>query len=120
VNEAQVDRVKKVIENKFKNISSSMINAENGHTPGNYDIVTCLEVLEHIPDWKKAVKYACDSARKFVILSFPSKEDDNPEHIHLLDKKEVSKEVKIQDGIEFVKFDYVNGHIFIVARKKKL
>jgi 2-polyprenyl-3-methyl-5-hydroxy-6-metoxy-1,4-benzoquinol methylase len=50
------------------------------------DIVTLLEVLEHIPDVEKAVA-AVRMARKYVVVSVPSKEDNNPEHIHLLTKK---------------------------------
>lgn len=50
------------------------------------DIVTMLEVLEHIPDVQAAVTAAVRIARRYVVVTAPSKPDDNPEHIHLLTK----------------------------------
>ena len=54
------------------------------------DIVTLLEVLEHIPRVEEAVKAAVETARKHVVVTVPSKEDSNPEHIHLLTKERLT------------------------------
>ena len=51
-----------------------------------FDVVTILEVLEHIPNVKKAIKEAIRVSKKFIVITVPSKEDNNPEHIHLLTK----------------------------------
>jgi len=119
---SHIERIGKVVNRRFKNIRPGMIDLERSDTwmvaPDTYDVVTCLEVLEHIPDWRIAVKYACNSARRFVIISFPSKEDTNPDHIHLLDKREVATEIEKQGRMRIPKFDYVNGHTFVVARKE--
>jgi len=54
-------------------------------------------------------------ASKFLILSVPSKEDDNPEHIHLFDQQHLRSLLKEQ-GITRVTFDYIPNHMIVVAR----
>lgn len=78
------------------------------------DIVTMLEVLEHIPEVEKAVKTAVRIARKHVIVTVPSKEDNNPEHIHLLTKQRLT-ELFEAAGCSRLRFDGVNGHLFLAA-----
>lgn len=117
-----VDRIAQVTQRKFQHIRAGMIDLERDETwmlsPDTYDVVTCLEVLEHIPNWRTAVEYVCKSARRFVIFSFPSQEDTNPDHIHLLDKGEVADAIVLQGRMRVPKFDYVNGHTFVIARKE--
>lgn len=80
-----------------------------------FDVVTMLEVLEHIPDTRCALAEVCRVAGKFVILSVPSKEDDNPEHIHLFNQQHLQPLLAEQD-IRRVSFDYVPNHMIVVAR----
>lgn len=82
----------------------------------SYDVITLLEVLEHIPDVFAAVRNACRIAKKFIVVTVPSKEDDNPEHIHLLTKEKLTKMFN-DCGVTNLKFGGVNGHLFMVARK---
>lgn len=77
------------------------------------DIVTLLEVLEHIPDVEKAVA-AVRMARKYVVVPVPSKEDNNPEHIHLLTKKTLT-DLFANAGCTRLHFDGVNGHLLLTA-----
>jgi ubiquinone/menaquinone biosynthesis C-methylase UbiE len=81
----------------------------------SFDVVTMLEVLEHIPATTKALQEVCRVARRFLILSVPSKEDDNPEHIHLFDQARLTQLLHEQ-GITRISFDYVLNHMIIVAR----
>jgi len=76
----------------------------------SFDFVTALETLEHIPQTGQAFQHICRVARRGVILSVPSKEDENPEHIHLFDKQHIQEHFA-QQGITKVKFDSVLNHI---------
>ena len=81
---------------------------------GSFDVVTMLEVLEHIPNVREAVRAAVKAARKYVVVTVPSKEDSNPEHIHLLTKEKLIALFR-EAGVNKLKFDGVPGHLFMVA-----
>ncbi len=82
----------------------------------SFDVVTMLEVLEHIPDVKKAIQNAIRIAKSYIVITVPSKEDDNPEHIHLL-TKDILTSMFHDCGVNNLKFGGVNGHLFLVAKK---
>ncbi len=79
------------------------------------DVVTLLEVLEHIPDVAAAVRSAVRLARHYVVVSVPSKEDNNEEHIHLLTKQKLT-DLFTAAGCTRLSFDGVNGHLILIAR----
>lgn len=80
----------------------------------SFDVITLLEVLEHIPDVKKAIASAVKMARKYIVVSVPSKEDNNPEHIHLLTKNLLTEYFN-ECGVTKLHFDGVNGHLLMIA-----
>ena len=80
-----------------------------------FDVVTLLEVLEHIPDVKAAVRNALQLAQRYVIVSVPSKADDNPEHIHLL-TQEVLTQLFRDAGCINLHFSGVPGHLILIAK----
>ena len=80
----------------------------------SFDTVTLLEVLEHIPDVQAAVGAAVRLARRCVVLSVPSKPDDNPEHIHLLTKP-ILTELFHNAGCDGLHFDGVPNHLIMTA-----
>lgn len=80
----------------------------------SFDVVTMLEVLEHIPDTKKAVSNAVRLARRYIIVSVPSKPDDNPEHIHLFSNEDL-KTCFLAEGCSGVKFMSVTNHRVMIA-----
>lgn len=82
---------------------------------GAVDVVTALEVLEHVPDVAAAVREVTRVARRFVVLSVPSREDDNPEHIHLLDRARLTGLVQAA-GAGPLTFEQVPGHLLGVVR----
>lgn len=80
----------------------------------SFDVVTMLEVMEHIPDTEAVVRNAVRLARNYVIVSVPSKPDDNPEHIHLFTNEDL-KEHFLKNGCSKVKFMSVTNHRVMVA-----
>jgi len=79
-----------------------------------FDVVTMLEVMEHIPDTEAVVRNAVRLARNYVIVSVPSKPDDNPEHIHLFSNEDLRK-LFLKNGCSKVKFMSVTNHNVMVA-----
>jgi ubiquinone/menaquinone biosynthesis C-methylase UbiE len=81
----------------------------------SFEVVTMLEVLEHIPDTRKALAEVVRVAQRAVIFSMPSKEDDNPEHIHLFHQQSV-RSLLHELGITSINFTYVLNHMIAIAR----
>lgn len=84
-----------------------------------FDVVTMLEVLEHIPETAQALAEVCRVARCFLLLSVPSKEDDNPEHIHVF-KQATLRQLLQDQGVTHVSFSYVRDHMIVLARMEDL
>lgn len=80
-----------------------------------FDVVTLLEVLEHMPDTARALSEVLRVARRWAVLSVPSKPDANPEHIHLFDTAALDRLLRATPAAR-VSFDYVPGHIIAVAK----
>ena len=79
------------------------------------DVVTMLEVLEHIPDYERAIENAVKLAKKYVIVSVPSHEDNNEEHINLLAKEILTKCFNAQ-GVKKISFDEVHEHLIAIIQ----
>ena len=78
------------------------------------DVVTLLEVLEHIPDYRGAIRAAVGAAERYVVVSVPSHPDENPEHIHLL-TREVLTDAFLAAGVSRLRFEGVSGHLILIA-----
>jgi SAM-dependent methyltransferase len=92
-------------------MDATRIDRENN----SVDVVTALEVLEHITESHKAASEAVRVARRFVVATVPSKDDDNPEHIHLFDKRSL-EDLFLSARASSVKIDFVLNHMIAVAR----
>ena len=80
----------------------------------SFDVVTMLEVMEHIPDTLAVVKNAIRLARNYIIVSVPYKPDYNTEHIHLFSNDDL-KCLFLENGCSKVKFMSVTNHRVMVA-----
>lgn len=78
------------------------------------DVVTCLEVLEHLRDPARAARELLRVAQRFVIVSVPSRPDDNPEHIQLFARAELEA-LLATAGAQRTQCSYVHGHLIVVA-----
>ena len=78
------------------------------------DVVSMLEVLEHIPDYRTAIRAAVAAARRYVVVSVPSHPDENPEHIHLL-TREALTDAFCAAGVCRLRFEGVSGHLIMMA-----
>jgi ubiquinone/menaquinone biosynthesis C-methylase UbiE len=79
------------------------------------DVVTALEVLEHLEQPGKAAEEAVRVARRFVVASVPAHEDENPEHIQLFDEPKLRRLFE-SVGATRVSFERVANHIIAVVR----
>ena len=84
----------------------------------SFDVVCMLEVLEHIPEAERAVASAVRMAKQYVVVTVPSKPDNNPEHIHLLTKDRLTRMFG-SAGCTRLHFDGVEGHLVMVAAIQK-
>ena len=80
----------------------------------SFDVVTMLEVLEHLEYPHVAIENGLRLARRHLIVSVPSKEDDNPAHIHLLTRQKLITMFE-KAGCQRVCFDNVPGHLIALA-----
>jgi len=94
------------------------MNAENmGFKDRSFDVITALEVIEHIPDTEKVISELFRVARKYVILSVPSKEDNNPEHIHYFTDEKLNNYIlKFQRDKKKIETVFVRGHMIKVIK----
>jgi hypothetical protein len=59
---------------QYPQLNIKVGTTENLDSSEKYDIVTCLEVLEHIPDWLSVFNSLFEFSQKQVIISVPYKE----------------------------------------------
>lgn len=80
----------------------------------SFDVVTLLEVLEHVSDPAPVAREALRVSRAHVIASVPSEPDDNPEHIRLFDPRSLTRLFEAA-GAARVSVESVRGHFIAFA-----
>lgn len=80
-----------------------------------FDVVTMLEVLEHMPNPQAALQSAVSVARRFVVVSVPSVPDDNPEHLHLFTPQQL-EQMASEAGAARIAIEHVLNHRIAVIR----
>jgi 2-polyprenyl-3-methyl-5-hydroxy-6-metoxy-1,4-benzoquinol methylase len=114
--EKRVRDIQSVQKGGFSHIDSAVMNmAEMSFSDGFFDVTTALEVLEHVIDPENSLREIRRVTRRFLVISVPSHEDDNPEHLHLLDQKTLTAMLG-SIGAMKVRCEHVPGHLIAVAR----
>jgi len=111
----RIDHIEAVRRGGIATLSAQVMDAaamEFGD--GEFDAVTVLEVLEHVVDPLAVAREAVRVARRFVIASVPSKEDENPEHVRLFDARSLSA-LFGNAGANRVSVEYVLNHMICLA-----
>lgn len=80
----------------------------------SFDVVTALEVLEHLPEPQSALTHLVATARRFVLLSVPSVPDDNPEHLHLFSVEQLQQMAARAGGVRTTVEHVLNHRIALI------
>ncbi len=86
---------------------------------GSFDVVTLLEVVEHVPEAMRALAEAVRVARRYVIVSVPAREEGNPQHTHLFTSERLTEMLKLA-GATRVTVDSVPDHLILIGRVSKV
>lgn len=79
-----------------------------------FDVVTVLEVLEHVADPLPIAREIVRVTRGHILASAPSEPDDNPEHIRLFDAPSLV-DLFLTAGANRARVEAVRGHLLLFA-----
>jgi 2-polyprenyl-3-methyl-5-hydroxy-6-metoxy-1,4-benzoquinol methylase len=112
----RVERLETVRAGGLERLTARRLDARAMDLPDDaFDVVTLLEVVEHIPEAAMAIAEAVRVARRHVVVSVPSKPDDNPEHIRRFDGARLTV-LLMSAGAGKVNLAYVQNHLIDLAR----
>jgi 2-polyprenyl-3-methyl-5-hydroxy-6-metoxy-1,4-benzoquinol methylase len=116
VDPIRVQNIEAVRKGGIDRLSAQLMDAEElGLRDKSADVVTVLEVLEHVQCPERVAAEAVRVARGFVIVSVPSHPDANPEHIRLFTTQGLDALLQAA-GARSISIDHVPNHIIAVAR----
>lgn len=81
----------------------------------SFDVVTILEVIEHVPEAMKALAEAIRVARRCVIVSVPAREDQAPHHTHLFTPERLEEMMRLA-GAARTTSDLVQNHLIMIGK----
>lgn len=86
----------------------------NGFPDKSFHTLTALEVMEHVEDTEKFVEQCVRLSYGWIILSVPSKVDNNPQHIHFFTEDKINKLFSKYNLKP--KYEYVLNHMIIKVK----
>ena len=112
----QVKRIREVAEAADLPITALVGNVHSlPFADQSFEAVTMLEVLEHVNNPAEAITELCRVSRRWVIVTVPSRADENPEHIHLFDQESL-KDLFERTGVSSLRFEQDRQHIYVLAQ----
>jgi ubiquinone/menaquinone biosynthesis C-methylase UbiE len=116
INPVRVADIAAVGTGGVSNLRALQMSVEELKIEDKYaDVVTALEVFEHLDSPRRAAAEVMRVAGRYVVASVPSKEDDNPEHIHLFDAHSLEA-LFLDAGARGVKVEHVLNHMIAVVK----
>jgi ubiquinone/menaquinone biosynthesis C-methylase UbiE len=113
--EQRVNDILAVREGGFQNLDAKLMDVCSlSYADDSFDVVTALEVLEHLERPGLAISKILRATRRFAILSVPSKPDRNPEHIQLFSGQRLATLCR-EHGAKHVNIEYVHNHMLAVV-----
>ena len=106
----RVELINTVKRGGFSRVEAQLTGASSlSYEDGHFDVVTALEVLEHMESPLAAVKELIRVASQYILVSVPSKPDNNPEHIQLFSADDLEN-LLLQGGAKSVQLHHVLNH----------
>ena len=112
-------RALEIAAQRVPHLVSLSLDLEKSPAPEMYDVVTCIDVLEHIPDDVSALRNLFFSTRRYLVLSVPlgplfPVEKERYGHVHGYSRYELEKKIgeagfRIIDAIQWG-FPFYNVH----------
>jgi 2-polyprenyl-3-methyl-5-hydroxy-6-metoxy-1,4-benzoquinol methylase len=116
LNERRAADLNAVRKGGIERLSVARMDAQQlAFSARSFDVVTMLEVLEHLPNPQTALNCVMKRARRFVVISVPSRPDDNPEHLRLFTVPQLTEMVELAGGPQ-PSFEHVLNHRILVCR----
>ncbi|MDP7014903.1 MAG: class I SAM-dependent methyltransferase [Pirellulaceae bacterium] len=114
----RVDDLAAVASGGFRRLHVQRIDARDlsDFGDGQFDVVTVLETLEHIADADRAFAEASRVARRAIVASTPTKEDDNPDHVRVFTEGDM-RGLARQNALSRVSFQYAVGSRIVLFTK---
>lgn len=116
-NERRASDMQAVRRGGVERLSVERMDVEHLSFPeASFDVVTMLEVLEHLQRPAEALRRVIETARRAVIVSVPSVPDDNPEHLRLFSVDEL-RDMAAEAGCVRVTLEHVLNHRIMLCHK---
>jgi ubiquinone/menaquinone biosynthesis C-methylase UbiE len=110
----RIDEIQMVIDGGVDRLRATVGDVTDLDFPDDsFDVTTILEVLEHLPKPGHAVEELIRVTRRCIVVSVPSKPDENPEHLHLFDESAL-RELFSDKRVNAVRCEHVLNHLVAV------
>ena len=114
--EARIGVIKAVVRGGLERLSGAVEDATRlSFDDDSYDVVTLLEVAEHVPEAMRALEEAIRVARRYVIISVPARDEAPPPNTHFFNSERLTEMLRLA-GATRLTIDTVQDHLIVIGR----